>query len=142
MRGCECIDKWQAFAREHHVKVRFILAGFLNTAIGLGTFPVLYYLLEAHKLHYLVVLTISQALCITFAYITNKFLVFKTKGNYFSEYVKFITFHLSYFVVNLVVLPVMVNGFNFNPVIAQSFFAIMVIISSYFWHSRITFSQS
>ncbi len=125
---------------QHQVKVRFLLAGLLNTLVGLATFPIFYFMLSGYALHYLVVLCISQAVCITFAFVTNKFLVFRTKGNYVPEFLRFLTFHLSYFTANLVALPLMVNLFSMNPVIAQSLFAIMIIVSSYFWHSRITFS--
>jgi putative flippase GtrA len=131
--------KGQLLAEQHQIKIRFLLAGILNTVFGLGTFPVLYFMLAGFKLHYLAILTISQAICITFAFLTNKFLVFRTKGNYMAEFLKFITFHLSYFAVNLLVLPILVELLHFNPVIAQSLFAILVIASSYFWHSRITF---
>ena len=137
------LDIWllksQILAERHQVKIRFLLAGFLNTAFGLGTFPVLYYMLAACKLHYLIILTISQVICISFAFLTNKFLVFRTKGNYIAEILKFIMFHLSYFIVNLFALPVLVELFHLSPVIAQSLFALLVIASSYFWHSRITF---
>ena len=140
MQQAPWLKQWWQVMLLHQVKIRFLLAGALNTVIGLGTFPALYYLLESRRLHYLVILTISQVLCICFAYLTNKFLVFKTKGNYVHEFSKFITFHLTYFAVNLIVLPLMVSGLSFNPVIAQSLFAVLVIVSSYFWHSRITFS--
>lgn len=140
MHQVDWINRWLQLALQHQVKVRFLLTGALNTVIGLGTFPALYYLLESLQLHYLVILTISQVLCVCFSYLTNKFLVFKTSGNYVNEFSKFITFHLSYFAVNLIVLPLMVSGLDFNPVIAQSLFAIAVVVSSYFWHSRITFS--
>jgi putative flippase GtrA len=136
------VERWQGMILLHRVKIRFFFTGILNTVVGLGTFPALYYLLESRQFHYLVILTITQVLCICFAYLTNKFLVFKTKGNYANEFSKFITFHLSYFAINLVMLPLMVVGLNFNPVIAQTLFAVTVIVSSYFWHSRITFSPN
>jgi putative flippase GtrA len=136
------VERWQGMILLHRVKIRFFFTGILNTVVGLGTFPALYYLLESRQFHYLVILTITQVLCICFAYLTNKFLVFKTKGNYANEFSKFITFHLSYFAINLVMLPLMVIGLNFNPVIAQTLFAVTVIVSSYFWHSRITFSPN
>lgn len=125
---------------KHQVKVRFVLAGGLNTLVGLGVFPLLYLMLADHHFHYMVILCMSQVLCISFAYLTNKFLVFRTRGNYVAEFTKFVIFHLSYFVANLAALPLMVNGLKLSPIIAQSIFAIMVIVSSYFWHSRITFS--
>ncbi len=125
--------------KSNETKVRFLLTGVLNSLFGLIMFPFFYYFLEEYKLHYLIILTISQFVCIIFAYFTNKFLVFKTKGNYIPELLKFFTFHLSHFIINLMALPILVEFFQFEPVMAQIFFAITVIITSYFWQSRITF---
>lgn len=130
------------YANQHKIKIRFLLAGAMNTVIGLAIYPSLYFLAAPLKLHYVVILTISQVVCITFAFLTNKFLVFKTSGNYLQESGKFLTFHLSYFLVNLAALPALVEVVGMNPVWAQTLFAVLVIITSYFWHSRITFSQS
>lgn len=135
-----CLDTGLGLANRHETKVRFLLAGALNTAIGLAVYPALYFLAAPLKLHYLVILTISQVICITFAFLTNKFLVFQTSGNYLRESGKFLTFHLSYFLVNLVALPALVELVGMNPVWAQTLFAVLVIVTSYFWHSRITFS--
>lgn len=156
------LTKSQHFTSQHQTKIRFVLTGILNTGFGLGTYPALYYLMASQKLHdlilmaiqklhyliilttipyYLIILTISQIVCVIFAFMTNKFLVFRTKGNSGAEFLKFITFHFSYFLVNLAALPVLVVFLGMNPIIAQTSFAIMVIISSYFWHSRITFSS-
>jgi putative flippase GtrA len=141
-RWQRCIEAGRNFADQHQTKVRFLLAGAFNTALGLVTYPVLYLLMTPLRVHYLVILAISQAVCVTFAFLTNKFLVFRTSGNYLSEYGKFITFHLSYFLVNLVVLPILVEFFGMNPIWAQTLFAVLVIVSSYFWHSRITFAAT
>ncbi len=132
-------EKLLYIIKNNETKVRFLVTGVLNSLFGLIMFPFFFYLLEEYKLHYLIILTISQFVCIIFAYLTNKFLVFKTKGNYIAEFFKFITFHLSHFIINLLALPILVEFFKLQPVVAQVFFAIMVIISSYFWQSRITF---
>jgi putative flippase GtrA len=132
-----CLD----FAILHQTKVRFLLAGALNTAIGLAVFPVLYLLTDPLKLHYLVILIMSQILCVTFSYLTNKFLVFKTSGNYLNEFGKFLSFHLFYFLANLAALPVLVELWGMDPVWAQTLFAVLVIVTSYFWHSRFTFTS-
>lgn len=128
------------FAERHRTKVRFLLAGAVNTVFGLAAFPVLYFLLSPLSLHYLVVLTISQVVCITFAFLTNKFMVFRTEGNIRAEYAKFVLFHAAYFVVNLAALPAIVNLSGLSPVWGQTLFAVAVIVTSYFWHSRVTFS--
>lgn len=126
--------------RRHQTKVRFLLAGVLNTSVGLAVYPTLFIYTGHLKLHYLTVLAISQLICITFSFLTNKFLVFRTSGNYLLESGKFLSFHLSYFLVNLATLPALVEFAGMKPVWAQTLFAVLVIITSYFWHSRITFS--
>lgn len=157
------LTKSRQFTRRHQTKIRFLLIGILNTVVGLSTYPALYYLMATPKFsdlilmatqkiyylnilatipYYLIILTISQIANVTFAFTTTKFLVFQTKGNYKKEIVKFLTFHFSYFPVNLVALPILVESFGVNPIIAQTSFAVMVVFSSYFWHSRITFSSN
>jgi putative flippase GtrA len=132
----------QQSIRLHQTKLRFLFAGALNTAFGLAAYPALYFALAPLKLHYLVVLGITQTVCVAFSYLTNKFLVFRTVGNYLRESGKFALFHLSYFLVNLVALPFLVEIAHMPPVWGQTLFAVAVIITSYFWHSNITFSPS
>jgi putative flippase GtrA len=136
-------SQWQdarRLIRLHETKVRFLLAGALNTVFGLAAYPTLFFLLAPLRLHYMVVLGITQITCVAFSYLTNKFLVFRTVGNYLRESGKFVLFHLSYFLVNLVALPLLVEIFGMSPVWGQTLFAVAVIISSYFWHSKITFA--
>lgn len=138
----EALRRWGGaeFAQRHARKVRFLLAGGLNTAVGLAAYPILYFTLDPHGVEYRVILAISQVFCIAFAYLTNKFLVFKTQGNYVRETLKFVAFHLAYFLLNLAVLSYLVERLQVPPVWAQMGFAVLVIISSYLWHSKITFS--
>jgi putative flippase GtrA len=141
-RWQRCLETGRSLAGQHQTKIRFLLAGALNTAIGLAVYPALYFMAAPLKLHYLTILTISQILCVTFAFLTNKFLVFRTSGNLLRESGKFLTFHLSYFLVNLAALPALVEFAGMNPVWGQTLFAVLVIVTSYFWHSRITFSST
>jgi putative flippase GtrA len=138
----EALRRWGGaeFAQRHAQKVRYLLAGGLNTAVGLAAYPILYFLLKPQGLGYRGVLVVSQVFCIAFAYLTNKFLVFKTQGNYVRETLKFAAFHLAYFLLNLAVLSFLVERLQLPPVWAQMGFAVLVIISSYLWHSKITFS--
>jgi putative flippase GtrA len=99
-------------------------------------------MLSPLKLHYMVVLGITQITCIAFSYLTNKFLVFRTAGNYLRESGKFALFHLAYFLVNLVALPLLVEIFGMSPVWGQTLFAVAVIVTSYFWHNSITFAPA
>ena len=66
-------------------------------------------------------------------------MVFRTSGNHFNELAKFLTIHIFYFLINLAVLPALVELAGLNPMLAQTLFAGFITLTSYFWHSRITF---
>jgi putative flippase GtrA len=129
-------------ANQHQIKIRFLLVGALNTVVGLTIFPALYFLVIPLQIHYLLILVISQTICVSFSFMTSKLLVFRTSGNYLRESAKFITFHLILFLLNLAVLPALIQFANMHPIWAQMLFTILVIVSSFFWHSNITFSSS
>jgi putative flippase GtrA len=122
-------------------KIRFLIAGVINTAVGLSVFPSLYLILEPMGLGYIGVLVISQLICITFSFISNKYFVFKTNGNLQAEYTKFFIFHVFYFILNLISLPALVEVFKMNPIFAQTSFSVFIIITSYFWHNFVTFKS-
>jgi putative flippase GtrA len=132
----------RTFIRLHQTKLRFLLVGALNTAFGLAAYPALYFSLTPLGFHYLVVLGIAQIVCVTFSFLTTKFMVFRTSGNYLREAGKFAFFHLSYFIANLIALPVLVEVVHMPPVYGQTAFASLVVVSSYFWHSKITFASA
>ncbi len=125
----------------HQKKIRFLIVGSVNTAVGLAVYPLLYVLLTPFGVGYIKALIFSQIICITFSFVSNKYLVFKTVGNVKKEYPKFFAFYGIYFLINLLCLPVMVEVLNMNPMIAQTLFSIAVVASSYFWHNLITFKS-
>lgn len=123
-------------------KIRFLVAGGINTIVGLSVYPLLYILFDPMGLGYLGVLIISQLICINFSFVSNKYFVFKTQGNLHAEYIKFSVFHGFYFLLNLMCLPALVEVFEMNPIIAQALFSVFIIISSYFWHNSVTFKSN
>lgn len=133
------ISFWKCIISDK-VKVRFILMGIVNTAFGLSVYPTLYYSLARFNLHYLLILLISQAICVTFSYVTNKIYVFKTTGNFVNEYIKFSSFYLLTFLVNMTALPLMVEVLKMSPISGQILFTFFVVVLSFFWHSKISFS--
>jgi len=125
----------------HEKKVRFLIAGGVNTMVGLSVYPILFILLKPIGFGYMEVLFLAQVICITFSFISNKYFVFKTKGNIKKEYVKFFMFYGFYLALNVICLPVMVEMIKITPIVAQTLFSIAIIVSSYFWHNFITFKQ-
>lgn len=136
------LQKFKFLYENHHKKFRFLLAGAFNTAIGLALYPALYLALRPLGIGYIWVLVIAQIICVSISFISNKYFVFKTQGNVKLESLKFFIFHSFYLVINLIVLPIMVEIIKLNPIFAQTFFSIFIITTSYFWHNHITFKKS
>lgn len=136
------LQKYITLYEQHQKKFRFLLAGAVNTAIGLALYPILYLVLNPFGITYIWVLVMAQIICVSISFITNKYFVFQTRGNLRLEYFKFFMFHGFYFLINLIVLPIMVEVLKLNPIIAQTVFSIFIITTSYFWHNHITFKKS
>ena len=137
---------WQYYYQKHALQYRFIIVGGFNTLIGIIVYPLLYWLLvpASHAVNILVVdsvLVVSQVICITNSYITNKYFVFKAKGSSFWEYIRFTLFYNIIFVINLGLLPLLIKMTQVNPAKIQACINVFVAISSYFWHKLFTFKS-
>lgn len=122
-------------------KIRFLIAGGLNTIFGLALFPMLFIWCEPLHLHYLVLLTVSQLVCVTFAFLTNRYFVFKSSGRLVKQYLTFCSFYYTYFLFNLLLLPLIVEGFSFSPIYTQLVISVFIVLFSYFFHNKVTFAQ-
>jgi len=127
------------FIKRNNAFIRFLMAGAWNTGFGYGVFIVLSVL--PLKLHYVIVLIISNILGITNAYLCYKYFVFKTRGNYAREYARFYAIYGVTFVINLLLLPVLVEVFKIRPVIAQGLLIVVIIFGSYFGHKYFSFNH-
>ena len=129
------------FINKHALKLRFIVAGGFNTFVGLSSYPILFFTLEPYHLHYMSVLVLNHALCVPIAFMTNKYLVFKTRGNHIQEFLKFSSFYSGYLLFNLLLMPLLVEVAGLHPAITQSIISFGIIVSSFFWHSKISFAR-
>lgn len=119
--------------------LRYVLAGVLNTMVGLALYPALLWVSPYLERHYLIALLIAQVIGVMFAFTTYKVAVFKTRANIFREFSFFSSFYYASFGINLIALPLLVNGLGIRPVFAQLGFSFLTMIGSYLWHSRVTF---
>lgn len=121
--------------------LRFAMAGAINTVFGLTIFPLLLWTFPIFQTRYLIALGISQVTSLCFAFCTYKIGVFKTRTNIISEFGKFSSFYLINYAANWLALPLLVEAAAIRPIIAQLAFSIVLMIGSYFWHSRLTFKS-
>lgn len=128
-----------AFLGSRKQPLRFLIAGGINTAFGLSLYPALLWASPWLRLHYLIALGIAQVISLTFAFTVYKSFVFRGKSNPLREVSAFISFYGVNYAVNWAALPFLVEVVHIPPVIAQIGFTIVLIVGSYFWHSKVTF---
>lgn len=128
---------WQKHQRE----INYLLVGFWNTLFGYSVFLVLYFLF-ASRVHYLLIWLVSSILAITNAYLGYKVFVFKTKGNYWREYMRFYIVYGTSMALNLVALPLCVELFKLSPPVVQAGWMIVNVTFSYIGHKNFSFKQS
>lgn len=125
----------------HNQKFRYLLVGGYNTAFGYGVFALLWWQLN-QELHYIVLLTISHVLAVTNAYLGYRHFVFKTKGRWLKEYLRFNVVYLGSFVFNLISLPFVIEHFKIHPLVAQAIILSFTVVISYVVHKRVTFKKA
>lgn len=121
--------------------LRYLIAAGLNTAFGLAIYPVLLWSFPPLQQHYLVALLIAQAISLCFAYANYKIGVFQTRGQYAREITAFASFYIVNYAANWAALPFLVEVVKLPPIIAQLLFSFIIMVGSYFWHSRVTFKD-
>lgn len=119
-------------------KINYIIAGIWNTVFGYIFFAFLY-LCFSKIVHYMILFVVSNILSITNAYISYKFFVFKTKSNYLKEYMRFYVVYGFSLLLGIIFLPIFVELFHINPLIAQVFIIVITVVISYIGHKEYSF---
>lgn len=130
--------KKKLFTRE---VLLYIFFGITTTIVGIIIFQGLLYFSIDYKIANLFSLIFGKL----YAYIMNKFFVFKSKNKNFMEFCKeFIRFLISRgitAVIDYFGVILAVELFNCNKIISKYFFMILVIILNYFFGKKIVFKN-
>jgi putative flippase GtrA len=133
--------------------VRFLAIGGANTLFGVAdTFAVLKLLLllrpDQPKLMATVAMAVSSVVNIGFSFLTYKWFVFQTKGNYLKEYLRSLTIYLPSLALNtFLVAPLAAllhrwTGYDHGSVyLAMSIILTVTIVFSFFGHKHVSFRQ-
>lgn len=125
--------------------INYIFVGAVNTAFGYGLFALLVY---ATRGRYMVASVVSQIAGVTFSYLTYKFLVFKTKGDYLREYVKCWSVYGAAAALNVAALPACVwildkispeSLRTLVPYAGGLIVTGITVLFSWFGHKKVTF---
>ena len=123
-----------------HQNIRYLLAAGWNTAFGYFTGVGLFYALSKY-LHVAIIGLIGYVVSITMSFMVYKLFVFRTKGRWFSEYLKSNIVYGFGSVIGIVLLWLLVDYGRVSIWIAQ-FLIIMVTAGiSFFGHRGFTFKS-
>ena len=97
----------------------YLFVGIYNTIFGVVFYAIVLKIFGEQ--HYLLLLLMTGVVAITNSYLTQKFLVFKTKGNYLKEYLKFFVVYFFNTVLSLLPSYVLVDICHFKPLVVNIF---------------------
>lgn len=121
-------------------KIRYLIIGGYNTVVGYCVFAALW-LLWGQQIHYIGVLVLSHVISVTNAFFAYRILVFRKKGDAWSDFGRFNMVYLGAFIFNLIALPILIEGAGLHPLVAQALLVIVTVVASYVLHRRFSFRQ-
>lgn len=90
---------------------RYLVVGVVNTLFGYSTYAGLTLVLTPHvRYAYIVASVLSGLVNITFSFLTYKWFIFKTRGNYLREWARCVLVYSGTIAVSTALLPVVVLG--------------------------------
>ena len=137
----EFIDKHQKMARFGIVGVWNTIFGYL-IYLGLETLFSKYFLMRS--LAYISALIIANFISIINAYISHKYITFKSpvRGRaIFLEFIRFSTTYIGNFILSLVLLPIFVEILNISAKFAGGIVILICMMASYWGHSKFSFRK-
>jgi putative flippase GtrA len=129
--------------------VRYLSVGACNTIFGYGCFAFFVLLLTPLLSYgYVVASLLANFLSITFAFFGYKWFVFRTKGNYFQEWIRCVGVYAGTMILSAAALPFVVGLIRRQPghdrsapYIAGAIVLVFSVLFSYFGHRHISFAD-
>lgn len=117
---------------------RYLIVGFINTLFGYFNMIYLYTQLSYHY-STLLISVVSGIISITFSYLSYKIFVFKTKGDWISEYLKVYIVYGFTFIIGIVLTIIMIDNLGISVWVTQGIIILIGILVSYLGHLKFTF---
>lgn len=129
--------------------VRYILVGGFNTVFGYGLFALFTWTFrKTDSLGYMYAAVLANVIAISAAFLGYKWFVFRTRGNYLTEWIRCLGVYGSSMIIGLAGLAALVPVLRRNlhdpeqaPYIAGAMIMIVTVTFSFFGHKTISFRQ-
>ncbi|CAB4330804.1 unannotated protein [freshwater metagenome] len=122
------------------LQVRYTIVGLWNTFVGFGLFTMFIYVLPVSR--YLLALMLATVFAGMNAYLTQRIYVWQSSATIKKEASKFFTVYITQSVANVILLYLLVNYLNLNPLWTQYVIATVLIVLTYLSHKYWTFKVS
>lgn len=119
-------------------RVRFLAVGAWNTLFGYLAFVVAYLLLEG-KWPTTFILLLAYVVAMLQSFLTQKSLVFRSKGAVAPQLLRFSVTNSVIFAINALLLPPATNISGMNPMVIQAVFVVISTIATFFLHKHFSF---
>ncbi len=120
--------------------LRFLAVGVWNTGFGYLAFALLYFLFSPF-VHYMAILAATVVVNVTNSFLCYKFLVFRTRGHYLREYLRFYAVYAVPIGLGFVLLPVAIEVLKLNAYVAQALITVLMAVVSYLGHKHFSFRR-
>lgn len=120
--------------------IRFLIIGSWNTVFGYGIFAIIYFITEG-LLHEQIVLLLSYFISSIQTFITLKYLVFQSNGNWKREYPKCLVVSVTGWAINAAILFVLNLLVNWHILLVQALAVMITAIFNYLAHKNLSFKD-
>lgn len=120
--------------------VRFVLVGGFNTVFGFGLFAVLQLTL-GERVHYLVLVVVSTVVSVLEAYVVQRWLVWRVRGRWWRELVRFSSVYAGGLGANLLLLPLLVEVVGLPVLLGQGIATAVNALGTFAVHRSFTFRR-
>lgn len=117
---------------------KFGLSGLLATGVSYVSFPLIYGQIF-HGKYFVLSYVISSIINVTISFLGQKYFVFQSQGKIWLEFLKFLFGALLLILIGFSLLYFLVEVIGVESFWANFIVVTMSAISSYFFHSKITF---
>ena len=118
--------------------LRFLISGSLNTAFGVGLF---YILLKTigNRVNINVIITVCTLISVTFAFVTHKYMTFRSKDRARNEYLRFFMMSFVNYALNILLLNMLLTFVKLDKFLAQCAVIFVIQAVNYLVMKRLIF---
>lgn len=131
--------------------IRYLLVGGFNTAFGYGLFALLNWLFTGRlgAYSYMYATFLASLIGVTASFLGYKWFVFRTRGNYFIEWIRCVGVYGTSMLTSLIGMPILVPILQAHmqhreraTYLAGAIMTGVTVVFSFFGHKNVSFRQS